>query len=183
MTEKKKMIEIEKTFIEQLGPRNITINNVMYWSRHSKRLKGTIREKALKFVKYECIRYLGQTFTYELKERYPGRYDNAKNIFICLPLNTNKEHNFLGHKIKKQAADVDYNNSEYIMYQDKDSKKWCCNCQGYKQKEEKGELSEDGIDCSHLLSLMYAFKLKKFVGKPKIETSYSLEEPDMEVLA
>ena len=47
-------------------------------------------------------------------------------------------------------------------YEEKSSGLWTCNCQGYQSKLKRGEITGDGVACSHILALFYAFKMKKF---------------------
>jgi len=144
------------------GPREITVDNVIHWSRHSKELNGSQRTKALKFVKYDCIKYIGDKIDLlgELKEKYKG----AKHIFLCLPLNKAHSFDFFGHYLNKIPYEADYNFSEYIIYKDLFGN-LICNCQGFVSKEKKGELIYHGANCSHCLALFYAFTLKKFGNK------------------
>ena len=145
-----------------LGTEEINGSNVQYWSRHTKELANSQVLKALRFVNNNCIRYLGKAFETreefsKLKELYP----EAKHIFICLPLNTKETHEFLGVNLEKKPYKKDYNNSEYIIYKKKDGT-FECNCQGWQSKARKGEIISEGANCSHILALYYAFKMKLF---------------------
>jgi len=157
-------------------PDEITIDEVMYWSRHTKELNSTQVRKALTFLKYDCIRYLGEPFERlpefrKLKEKYP----DARHIFVCLPLNTKPYHDFLGIRLFKEPYIQDYNFSEYIIYKNKEGN-FECNCQGYQSKKKKGELIPGGANCSHILALYYAFKIKRFGKNQGAEDENSIRK-------
>lgn len=159
------------------GPKQVNTENVQYWCRHTKELKNSQVSKAYKFLKYESIKYVGKAFenlgAFEaLKDKYP----DAKHIFICLPLNTKYEHEFLGVTIYKTPYEKDYNNSEYIIFKRSDGT-FECNCQGWQSKAKNGEIIPEGANCSHVLALYYNFKLKKF-GVSEGAEDYHLK-PDM----
>lgn len=165
------MVEIQERIIQEIiePPEEITADNVQYWSRHTKELKNSQVRKALTFLKYDCIRYLGEPFEQleefrRLKERYP----DAKHIFVCLPLNTKPYHDFLGIRLPKEPYIQDYNFSEYIIYKNKEGT-FECNCQGFQSKKKRGELIPSGANCSHVLALYYAFKIKRFGKKQGVE--------------
>lgn len=150
-------------------PENITSDNVQYWCRHSKELKNTQVSKALKFLKYDCLRYLGEPFEHlEGFKRLKDKYPEAKHIFVCLPLNTKDYHEFLGIRLEKESYDKDYNNSEYIIYKTQEGT-FECNCQGYQSKKRRGEIIPEGANCSHILALFYAFKMRRFGKKQGAE--------------
>ena len=144
------------------GPREITSDNVQFWCRHTKELAKSQVSKALKFVKYDCIRYLGKAFENlegfkHLAKLYPG----AKHIFVCLPLNTRETHEFLGLELRKKPYLTDYNSSEYIIFKRPDGT-FECNGQGWQSKASKGDIIPEGANCSHVLALYFAFKMKIF---------------------
>ena len=143
-----------------LGAEEITENNVQYWCRHTKELKCQSRIKALKLLKFNCIRYVGK-FNNPIFDIIRNKYEGAKHFFICLPLNTSKEHKALGVSFQKEPYPIDYNSSEYLIFA-KANGTFECNCQGYQSKKRKGELIEGGANCSHILALFYNFKLKRF---------------------
>lgn len=144
------------------GPREITEDNVQYWSRHTKELQSSQVAKALKLVRYDCIRYLGRAFEhYEGFKNLKKEYPDANNLFICLPLNTSEFHEFLGVNMIKKPFIKDYNNSEYIIFKRPDGT-FECNCQGWQCKAKNGEIIEGGANCSHVLALLFSFKLKRF---------------------
>ena len=159
------MIIIEnKTYEESHGPENITVDNVQHWSRHSMELAKSQVSKALKFVKYDCIKYIGNNLDNlpeqnNLREHYP----DAKHLFICLPLNSETEFNFFGLTLTKREFTNDYNNSEYIIYKRLDNT-FLCNCQANVTKRKKGEFIIGGANCSHVLGLFYMFKMKRFTN-------------------
>lgn len=143
-------------------PKEVNANNVQYWSRHTKELKQTQVSKALKFVRYDCIQYLGKAFDYmpllaELREKYV----DAKHLFVCLPLNTDETFDFFGRTMTKVPFGKDYNSSEYLIFKHKDGT-FECNCQAWQTKAHKGEIVNEGANCSHILALYYCFKLHKF---------------------
>ena len=121
-------------------PKEFTVQNVQYWCRHTKELKHSQVSKAVKFLEHNCIHYIGN------------------NRFVCLPLNRQTEWKVEEWTLFKIPYEHDYNSSEYII--ERKGNIWSCNCQGYCQKEKKGEIINDGICCSHTLALIYFFKLK-----------------------
>lgn len=156
------MIPVRDPQMDYEPPREIDEHNVQYWCRHTKELKTSQVSKALKFVRFHCIKYIGKAFENltgfeSLREKYP----DAKHAFICLPLNTASAHTFLGTTMQKEPYDKDYNNSEYIIYKKADGT-FECNCQGWQSKSRKGEIIPEGANCSHVLALYYAFKMKRF---------------------
>jgi len=132
-------------------PTEFTHNNVMYFCHHAKEIKQTIKSKALKFIKADCIRYVGDMG--EFKDKYS---------FVCLPLNTKDHTIYEGVRFQKEPYELDYNSRVYTMAKHDDI--WSCNCQAYVTKEKKHEVRnfKDGVCCSHLLALFLAFKMRKF---------------------
>ena len=143
-----------------LGVAEVTEDNVQYWSRHTKELKHSQVSKALKFVRFNCVRYLG-SFDNPVFNKVRVNYPDAKHFFVCLPLNTKTSHNALGVSFKKMPYANDYNSSEYLIYKNLDGT-FECNCQGFQSKKRKGDLVQGGANCSHILALFYSFKLKRF---------------------
>jgi len=141
------MVQIEEGVTFEGEPGKLTVENVQYWCRHTKELKNTQVNKALQFVRFNCLHYIGN------------------NRFVCLPLNTEKEWSFKLDDAKmcisKKPFDTDYNRSEYIISR-LPGGTFECNCQGWQSKARRGEAIKDGANCSHVLALFYAFKLKKF---------------------
>ena len=137
------MVTIETKQAElELGPQEITPNNVMFWSVHAKELKGEgFLAKAQKFLEYDCLKYIGN------------------NRFICLPLNDSKSWEYELQTFSKKPYEHNYNSRVYLM---ENKGKWECSCQGWHTKEKKGTGKEDGIQCSHTLALMLWLKLKPF---------------------
>jgi len=125
-------------------PCNISLHNVMHWCRHAKLLNGSQKSKAKKFVEYDCIKYVG----------------NGK--FMCLPLNTQEVHQVDDFIFQKKPYPTNYNSSEYIIEFNKEKKLFICSCQGYKSKIDKNQMQEDGCNCSHVLALFLAFRMKIF---------------------
>lgn len=125
------------------GPREITKNNVIYWSKEWQELKGEgFAKKAHLFILYDCIKYLGDS------------------QFICLPLNTQNTWQESSRIFPKKPWKHDYNFSAYKITQD--NGRWSCECQGWHTKEKKGEGRADGCQCSHVLGLFLGFKAKIF---------------------
>ncbi|OGI12479.1 hypothetical protein A3K64_00030 [Candidatus Micrarchaeota archaeon RBG_16_36_9] len=143
-------------------PETITEDIVQHYCRHTKELANSQIKKALQFIKHDCINYLGKAFeNNEEFKRLKTYYPEAKHIFVCLPLNKAEGHGFLGVNLAKKPYDKDYNFSEYIIYKKQDGT-FVCNCQGWTSKEKRGEIIKEGANCSHVLALYYAFKLKRF---------------------
>lgn len=141
--------------IETLEPPEVvSVKNVQFWCKHTRTLAHSQSHKALQFVEYDCIKYLGNDEEF-----------NSKYTFICLPLNTASEWPVLriGGEVMmpKKPFGADYNSSEYKMFRVKEGV-WTCNCQGWNMKHKRGETGEDGVACSHLLALFYCFKMKRF---------------------
>ena len=144
------------------GPREVNTDNVQHWCRHTKELKKSHISKALKFLRFDCIKYYGKAMMLDhrlknIKEKYP----DAKHLFVCLPLNTKDHHTFFGITENKEPYEAYYNNSEYFIHKRKDGT-FSCNCQGFQTKEKRGEIIVGGANCSHVLSLYYCFKIKRF---------------------
>lgn len=129
------------------GPREITPNNVMYWSTHYKELVGcNFRQKSLKFLKYNCIKYIGD-----------GK-------FLVLPLNTESVVKYHGEEYAKNPFEKDYNSIIHEIVNN--GGKFECDCNGWTVKEKKNEGRDDGCQCSHVLSLFLAFRCKMFTNTP-----------------
>jgi hypothetical protein len=139
-----------KIQLEGEGPAEVTINNVQYWSRHTKELKHSQSSKALKFLEYDCMKYVG------FDEEFGSKY-----CFLCLPLNTDEITLVDGKEFKKKSYETDYNNSTYKIFKNSIGE-FCCNCQGWDTKNKRSEVPKGGAGCSHVLALFYAFKLKRF---------------------
>lgn len=139
--------------LTNLGPDEITHNNVQYWCHHTKELKQTQVSKALKFVEYDCLRYVGGK----------GEY-GEKNSFICLPLNTEDSVAHALQVHRKIPFPKDYNSNVYELIKGQKGQ-WECNCQGWQTQAKLGKLNKDGVNCAHVLALFYCFKMKRF-GKP-----------------
>jgi hypothetical protein len=145
---------VERNIETMEGPREITADNVQYWSNHSKSLKHSQVHKATQFLQEDLIRYVGDDPEF-----------NSKYTFLCLPLNTH-DHTDVEcvtegiRRFDKKPFGADYNWSTYKIFQ-KDGV-WTCNCQGYCTREKRGEIGNDGVCCSHTLALMLAFRIKRF---------------------
>ena len=132
------------------GPERITEDTVQYWSDHTKQLAKSQVSKALKLIKYDCIKYVGDDPEF-----------NQKYTFIALPLNTKSEVIVDGRVFTKKPYPEDYGSRVHKIHKRPDGL-WECTCQGWQSKYKRGDIRPDGIMCSHTLALMYAFKLKKF---------------------
>ena len=146
--------EIQREISE--GPRVVNESNVMHYSRHCRTLKGTVRNKAILFLRHNCIHYLGYDVTFD-----------SKYTFIVLPLNQDETFVHKGITLPKDPFELPggkgYNISEYLIYKRESDKRWICNCQGWRGAERnEDKRKSDGIQCSHSLSLILAFKIKRF---------------------
>jgi len=79
---------------------------VVEYCKHAMALRGSQRLKAVQFVRYSCIRYVGDVNEY--RERCS---------FVCLPLNTRGEvvDEFTGRVFLKEPFVRDYNFSIYTL--------------------------------------------------------------------
>ena len=121
-----------------LEPEVLDPSTVRYWSRSSLECVGSQHAKARKLLMYDSIQYLGES------------------QFVCLPLNTDKEVVFAGRTFVKVPYGKTYNHKKepFTLWREGvDS--WRCNCQFN---------TTTGNMCSHVLALMWAFKMKKFGG-------------------
>ena len=135
---------------ESLGPREVTSDNVMFWSRHSRELEGNIANKAHQFLVHNCIQYIGFDSVF-----------GSKYTFICLPLSMEATFEYNQRIFEKIPFGRAYNSSEYLVYKEKE--RWICNCQGWRTAERDPQRKKsDGIQCSHGVALMFAFKCKRF---------------------
>lgn len=134
------------------GPLVLEPHTVRFWCRHTVELKGSQVRKAELFVEHDCLQYLGN------------------NRFVCLPLNSEVEFLFEGRVLRKRPFKVDYNSSEYLIERQGENT-FSCNCQGWQTRARRGELVPEGANCSHVLALFYAFKLKRFQRKTMPEVS------------
>lgn len=137
------------------GPKQITAENVQYWSIHAKALKHSQVHKASIFTEQDLIRYVGDDPEF-----------NSKYTFICLPLNTKDHTEVTGtsggtRTFNKNQYMCDYNWNAYKIYKNTEGL-WECSCQGWNTRYKRGELQEDGVMCSHVLALFFCFRLKRF---------------------
>ncbi|MBR9703183.1 hypothetical protein GOV10_04045 [Candidatus Woesearchaeota archaeon] len=125
--------------------------NVQYWSKHARCLENPHITKALKFLRYGCILYVGDDNEYD-----------QKGSFVCLPLNTETSvvDEDTGREFHKIPYPKNYNSTIYTIV--KEGGRFVCNCQGWTSRERKGDGGRDGCSCSHVLSLFFAFKIKRF---------------------
>ena len=137
-------------------PEELTEDIVQYWDKHTKQLAKSQVSKALKFLKHDCVKYVGDDPEF-----------NHKYTFLVLPLNTDETVVVNGRTFYKKPFSKDYNFNTYKIFKNEDGI-WECNCQGWQTKYRKGEIKPDGIMCSHTLALIYAFKLKRFQKKKNI---------------
>lgn len=154
------------------GPDVLTLDNVQYWSKHTKELTHRQIEKALFFLEYDCIQYVGDDDEF-----------NSKYTFVCLPLNTREDCqvyvNGLIRTFGKKVFVEDYNWSDYKIYKNAEGN-FECNCQGWQTKAKRGELVPDGANCSHVLALFYAFKIGKFTRQHGAEEHHIKIDPHTE---
>lgn len=141
------------------GPEVVNESNVLHWSRHCRLLKGTVRNKAILFLRHNCIHYLGYDATF-----------GSKYTFIVLPLNTDTEFVHKGITLPKEPFELPggkgYNISEYLVYKRESDKRFICNCQGWRMSERnEDKRKSDGIQCSHSLALILSFRIKRFGRK------------------
>ena len=113
-------------------PKELNSKNVIYWSEHYKKLKGTehgnaIQTKARIFCKKGLIEYDPDGEKYA--ERTPGDYDGHK--FICKPIKG-------------------YNVTTYRMWNIKGTQNFECSCQ-FHQKTK--------LQCSHVTALWMQIKI------------------------
>lgn len=132
---------------------------VIRYSAEQRKLYGSLYLKALKFVNFKCIHYISD------KHLYKGE----GKAYIILPLNLNEVHNYKEHIFAKIPFNTNYNFTAYIVTvtYNKDSKMnfLHCNCQGWKDKDNKGEFEPEGVMCSHSLALKLYWKAKYFENK------------------
>ena len=128
------------------GPAEVTEGNVQYWCKHTRSLTKPIISKALKFLRHDCIKYVGDENEY---------YE--KNCFVCLPLNTASEWTDpdTGRVFKKLPYKTDYNSTVYTIR--KVGGAFMCNCQGWTFRERQDNGAPDGCSCCHVLTLFMAF--------------------------
>ena len=121
---------------------------VQHWCKHAKELKKTQLSKAIKFVKHNCIAYIGKDDEFD-----------SKYCFVCMPLNIEDKVMVSGIELKKKPFKHNYNFTTYKMYKNENDI-WECNCQAWQTKHRKEEDKPDGCNCSHILALLLYFKLK-----------------------
>ena len=143
------MVLIQAPILETSQQPELTINNVQYWSKHTKQLAHSQVSKALKFVAHNCIQYIN----FDIEH-------NTKQTFICLPLNTATEWIVDGNIYNKEPYTDDYNSSCYKIH--KDNGVFECDCQGWQTRNRREAIQDDEAGCCHTLALYYAFKLKRF---------------------
>jgi len=151
-----------QTTIQDHGPMQITEQNVIYWSAHARELQGSMRKKALDLLKHDCIKYLGQ----EHKSK-------KKGCFVILPLNRETQVTDYGRTWTKTPFDRDYNSTVYLIDRTITGR-FRCTCQAWSTKERRLEGREDGAQCTHVIALMMAFKLRRFNKNAPSQ----LQEPD-----
>jgi hypothetical protein len=133
-------------------PEEFTAKNVMFYCHHTKELKQTQVHKAQQFIEADCIRYVGDDG--EFKDKYS---------FIVLPLNTKEQINYEGRTFDKKPFKTDYNHNVYTIAKSLEYKDtFICNCQFSQKQLKEGKIREGGANCSHVLSLYFAFRMKQF---------------------
>ena len=111
-------------------PRELTPKNVIYWSEHYMKLKGTdhgkaIQTKARIFLKKGCIEYDPNETKYDAYEGDDG------HRFICKPI-------------------PGYNSTTYRLWQNKETRDFECSCQFYQKTK---------LQCSHITALWMQIKI------------------------
>lgn len=132
---------------------------VIKYSAEQRELHGSLFLKALKFVKYDCIHYISD------KHIYSGE----GKAFVVLPLNSKDHFIYEGYKLSKTPFERDYNFTAYVVtvtYNRFTKENFLhCNCQGWKDKDNKGEVEPEGVMCSHALALKLFWKRQFFERK------------------
>lgn len=158
------MVEVKSKIPEdkvELPP--ITIENVVYFNRHSKELEGSQVRKALLLVQYDCIKYHKESKCFVVGPL------NTQDFFVnsyfkgMITIGDLTEEQFI--IFKKIPYVKDYNNSDYLL--ERINGKWTCNCQAFVTKKNKGELIDGVPACSHLLALSYSFSISRFKKEKK----------------
>lgn len=126
--------------IVEVSPREEKLSRVCFYNKHDMDLKGGQVKKAEHLLTHKCIQYIGDDIEFAQSSSY-----------ICLPLNTKETYEEEGKIFTKKAFDVDYNFSAYKLR--KNGKTLHCTCQGYKTRENRGEIIAEGANCSHTLAL------------------------------
>jgi len=159
------------------SPSYLNASNVQHWSKHAKLLSSTQKSKALKFLEYDCVKYIG------LDEEFKSKY-----TFVVLPLNQESEvfvpvrsgglvdysevfemglgvpENFV--RLFKRSYPVFYNKSVYKVYKGVIGG-FVCNCQAwsmYRRGVDEGvkDDREFGCYCAHVLAVLYWLKIRNF---------------------
>jgi len=148
---------MEPGIVKLEAPKELTPDNVVYWCRHTRELQGSQVKKAQEFVRHDCVKYLGKVPLFD-----------SNHTFVVLPLNTKPEHRVLVDRdemafvtLQKIPFHRDYNVSDYLIFKRPDGT-FKCNCQAWHTKEARGEITPQGANCSHVLALFFAFKMKMF---------------------
>lgn len=144
------------------SPETVDFTNVQYYCHHTRSLKSSQQKKALTFVEYDCVRYVGGS----------GEF-GEKHAFVCLPLNTSDRFVHGLTAFSKIPFENDYNTRCYEMFK-LPSGQWTCNCQGWESQKARGALNAEGVNCSHLLALFYCFKMKRF-GRTHGATEHQIQ--------
>lgn len=133
------------------GPASFTEDNVQFWSKHARELEKPHISKALKFLRFDCVRYVGDDNEYD-----------QKGSFVCLPLNSAESvvDEDTTRTFFKKAYPKDYNSTIYTIVRSEG--RFVCNCQGWTFRERQGRGGRDGCSCSHILALFFAFKIGRF---------------------
>lgn len=121
--------------LDPIEPAVLDTRTVRYWSQSTKECVGNQQRKAKILLDYDCVQYAGL------------------NEFVVLPLNHETEVSFAGQKWFKKSYPKNYNRKEKPYVMTKEGDEWKCNCQW---NVKQGKM------CSHILALMWAFKMKRF---------------------
>jgi hypothetical protein len=131
-------------------------DKIFEYVAEQRELYGSLFNKALRFLEFDCIRYIG------------GEHDfsGEGKAYLILPLNTQAFTLFRGVEFSKLPYKVDYNWTCYVVTVTYDKifkhNYLHCSCQGWKSKVDKGEHTPDGVNCSHALALKLFWKRQSF---------------------
>jgi hypothetical protein len=149
------LVKTEDSEVIYKEPETFTSKNVQFYCHHAKELKQTQIHKAQQFVDFDCIRYVGDDG--EFKDKYS---------FVVLPLNTEPETKYECRTFTKKPFKTDYNHNVYTIAKSQEYKNtFACNCQAWITRHKKGEIKEEGSNCSHILALYFCFKMRRFGEK------------------
>lgn len=128
----------------------------MCWNENVRELYGDLFNKSKNFVLHNCIHYIGDMHGFELEGR----------AYLVLPLNPFEEYEYEGVSFKKiPYSSVMTKRAQTITVSwDKIHKVNLlhCSCQGWADKNKKGNGKVDGVQCSHTVALKLFWKRESF---------------------